>query len=70
MPLGYGQPMTAPPGMYFDPASNLMLPQGVVLASVGRRIGAWALGVVLAIVTLGIGYIIWGAILWSKGTSS
>jgi uncharacterized RDD family membrane protein YckC len=55
--------------MYVDPATGLVLPQGVVLAPVGRRIGAWFLSLVLAVVTLGIGYIIWGAVLWSKGTS-
>lgn len=66
---GYGQPggMVAPPGMYFDQASGLMLPQGVELASSGRRIGAWFLAIPLAIVTLGIGYAIWGLIVWANG---
>lgn len=65
----YGQvPVgAAPPGMYFDPASGLMLPNGVQLASIGRRIGAWFLAIPLAIVTLGIGYIIWGLIVWGRG---
>jgi len=45
----------------------LVLPPGVELASTGRRIGAYFLAIPLAIVTLGIGYIIWGAILWGKG---
>ncbi len=61
---GYGQ---VQPGMFFDPASGLTLPQGVVLASIGRRIGAWFLSIVLAIATLGIGYIIWGLIVWGRG---
>ncbi len=61
---GYGQ---APPGMYFDPASGLTLPQGVALASIGRRIGAWFLSIPLVIVTLGIGYVIWGLIVWDRG---
>ena len=66
---GYGQPggMVAPPGMYFDQASGLMLPQGVELATSGRRIGAYFLAIPLAIVTLGIGYVIWGLIIWANG---
>jgi hypothetical protein len=68
---GYGvqQPMTLPPGMYVDVNSGLTLPEGVQLASTGRRIGAWFLSAVLSIVTLGIGYFIWGLIAWGKGTS-
>jgi uncharacterized RDD family membrane protein YckC len=53
--------------MYLDAESGLMLPQGTELASVGRRIGAWFLAIPLAIVTLGIGYIIWGLIVWGNG---
>jgi uncharacterized RDD family membrane protein YckC len=64
---GIGQPAVVPPGMYFDQASGLMLPQGVALASSGRRIGAYFLAIPLAIVTLGIGYLIWGLIVWANG---
>ena len=64
---GYGQPGVVPPGMYFDQASGLMLPNGVQLASVGRRIGAFFLAIPLSIVTLGIGYVIWGLIVWGRG---
>ena len=66
---GYGQPGpgAVPPGMYFDPASGLTLPQGVKLASVGRRIGAWFLAIPLWICTLVIGYVIWGLIVWGRG---
>ena len=65
---GYGQyPAAAPQGFYFDQLSGLNLPQGTQLASVGRRIGAYFLGLLLAIVTLGIGYIIWGLIIWGNG---
>jgi uncharacterized RDD family membrane protein YckC len=53
--------------MYQDQLSGLILPNGTTLAPVGRRIGAFFLGWLLSIVTLGIGYIIWGAISWSKG---
>jgi hypothetical protein len=68
----YQAPYGAPPlpsGMYYDPASGLALPQGTVLAPVGRRIGAYFLSLLLIIVTLVIGYFIWGLILWSRGTS-
>ena len=68
---GYGQmaPATVPPGMFYDPASALVLPNGTQLASVGRRIGAYFLAIPLFVVTLGIGYLIWGLILWGRGTS-
>jgi uncharacterized RDD family membrane protein YckC len=66
---GYGAPGAVPAGMYFDRASGLMLPNGVQLASVGRRIGAYFLAIPLLIVTLVIGYIIWGLVLWGRGTS-
>jgi uncharacterized RDD family membrane protein YckC len=71
-PLRYGQAPYAgaggaPPGMYIDPLSGLTLPEGVELASVGRRIGAYFLSILLAIVTLFIGYIIWGLIVWGRG---
>ena len=66
---GYGQypAMAVSQGMYLDQASGLMLPEGTQLASVGRRIGAYFLAIPLAIVTLGIGYIIWGLIAWGNG---
>jgi uncharacterized RDD family membrane protein YckC len=66
---GYGQPggQAVPAGMYFDQQSGLMLPAGTVLASSGRRIGAFFLAIPLAIVTLGIGYLIWGLIAWGNG---
>jgi uncharacterized RDD family membrane protein YckC len=66
---GYGQgaPGVAPPGMYVDVVSGLTLPEGVQLASVGRRIGAYFLAIPLWIVTLVIGYIVWGLIVWDRG---
>ena len=66
---GYGQyPANGvPQGMYFDPLSDLLLPEGTQLASVGRRIGAYFLAIPLAIVTLGIGYIVWGLVVWGNG---
>jgi uncharacterized RDD family membrane protein YckC len=68
---GYGQmPQQAvPAGMYYDQQSGLLLPNGTELASIGRRIGAYFLAIPLLLVTLGIGYIIWGLILWPSGRS-
>lgn len=70
-PAGYLSPQgyAVPPGMYLDQNAGLVLPNGTTLASVGRRIGAYFLAIPLAIVTLGIGYLIWGLIVWPKGTS-
>jgi uncharacterized RDD family membrane protein YckC len=66
--IGYGQPPgLVSAGMYLDTASGLTLPAGVQLASVGRRIGAWFLAIPLALVTLVIGYVVWGMIVWSRG---
>lgn len=59
----------APPGPAYPQGGPLPLPPGVELASVGRRIGAYFLAIPLFVVTLGIGYIIWGLILWRRGTS-
>lgn len=70
VPAGYAYGSApVPQGMYFDPNSGLTLPVGVQLAGVGRRIGAYFLSLVLVIVTLGIGYVIWGLVVWGKGTS-
>jgi len=53
--------------MYLDPASGLVLPEGVQLASIGRRIGAYFLSIPLVIVTLVIGYVVWGLVVWGRG---
>jgi uncharacterized RDD family membrane protein YckC len=53
--------------MYFDPVSGLNLPDGTELAPVGRRIGSYFLAIPLALVTLGIGYVIWGLVIWGRG---
>lgn len=63
----YGQPWAPAPGMYLDPGSGLALPEGVQLASTGRRVGAYFLAIPLVVVTLGIGYVIWGLIVWGNG---
>jgi uncharacterized RDD family membrane protein YckC len=58
-----------PQGSYLDEASGLLIPKGVTLAPVSRRVGAWFLAIPLAIVTLVIGYIIWGLIIWGRAQS-
>jgi uncharacterized RDD family membrane protein YckC len=66
----YGAPGIAPQvpaGMYFDQLTGLVIPEGTEVASVGRRIGSYFLAPLLGFVTLGIGYLIWGAISWGKG---
>src|SRR5262245_61877134 len=40
---------------------------GAPLASAGKRLGAALLEGVLVVVTLGIGWLIWSFIVWSKG---
>jgi uncharacterized RDD family membrane protein YckC len=35
----------------------------------GVRFGAWALDFLLAVVTCGIGWLIWAIVLWNQGTS-
>ena len=65
-PHGQGGHPIAPWG---SPESFLGLPDGVVIASVGRRIGAGLLALPLCLLTLGIGYLVWGLIVWGKGTS-
>jgi len=66
---GYEQfaPPPVPPGMYLDPDSGVVLPEGVRLASVGRLIAAFCLAVALFAVTLGVGYVIWGIAVWGQG---
>ena len=59
----------ATPGMYFDPASGLFLPQGVRLASRAQVAAAWFLGLLLFIATLWIGYVTWSMFAWGQGRS-
>lgn len=60
-------PSGGPPGTYYDEDSELWIPEGTTLASRGRRIGAGFLSIALSLVTLYIGYIIWGLIVWGRG---
>jgi uncharacterized RDD family membrane protein YckC len=66
---GYGELAagSVPAGMFLDQSSGLLLPNGTTLASSGRRIGAFFLAIPLSIITLGIGYLIWGLIVWGRG---
>jgi len=65
-------PSAPPPSLAVSGSSdvaNFVVPPAVTLAPVGRRIGAYFLSILLFIVTLGIGWIIWGLILWPRGQS-
>jgi uncharacterized RDD family membrane protein YckC len=61
----------APPAQSGYPAAPGLppLPPGTELATAGKRIGTYLVDLVLAIVTLGIGYLIWSLIVWSKGVT-
>lgn len=50
-----------------SPDAVLGIPAGVGLASSGRRIGGFFMEILLAIVTLGIGYVVWTLIVWARG---
>jgi uncharacterized RDD family membrane protein YckC len=66
---GYEQfaPPVVPPGMYLDRRSRLIMPRGVRLASPGRVIASYCLGLSLFAATLGIGYLIWSVRVWGEG---
>lgn len=60
----------APPVVVAQPAvmvHSLVSPAGDQLSTIGKRLGQYLLDLVLAVVTLGIGYFIWSMIIWSKG---
>ena len=67
--VGYEQfaPPRVPPGMWFDPDTHLILPEGVRPASRGRVAASWFLSIGLFAVTLGVGYLIWGVVTWGGG---
>ncbi len=65
-PLPPPPPGTIPEGSVAH--SSLFAPDPLsMLASKGRRFGAYLLEIPLTIVTLGIGYIIWMLIVWARG---
>src|ERR1700727_3135903 len=57
----------APPGTYVAPASALILPQGLRIASRSRVAAPLILALLLFSVTLGIGYIAWSLFEWGQG---
>ena len=67
--VGYEQfvPPRVPPGMWFDPDTWLILPQGVRPASKGRVAASFFLAIGLFIATLGLGYLIWEVVAWDQG---
>ena len=60
-------PRQAPPGTCVDPASGLILPQGLRIASRARVAASLILALLLFGVTLGIGYIAWSVFEWGRG---
>jgi len=61
------RPPPVPPGMYFDRESWLVLPEGTRPARIGQVVAAYALAVLLFILTLGAGYLIWAVVTWGQG---
>lgn len=55
--------------LVFDESSGLYLPPVVKLASVRRRIAAAVLSLPLVVLTLGVGYVGWGLVVWRRGTT-
>ena len=70
-----GPPMPPPPpgGIPlvppYQPAQNTPLPPGVVVSTAGKRLGGYALELLLIIVTLFIGWLIWSLVVWGNSTS-
>lgn len=63
-------PPPAPPPAAYQPTgygAPERIPAGMELSSVGKRFGGYLLEVLLAIVTLLIGWIIWSLIVWGRG---
>ncbi len=58
----------APPPVKLERfADELIVPAGYELATARRRVASFFLSLVLVVVTLGIGYVVWGVIAWRKG---
>jgi uncharacterized RDD family membrane protein YckC len=58
-----------PPPPSDGPAPNTPLPPGVVVTSVGKRLGGYLLEVLLVIFTLFIGWLIWSLVVWGRSVS-
>jgi uncharacterized RDD family membrane protein YckC len=58
----------SPTGAFVEvPAPAMVAPTGAPLASVGKRFGGFLLDVLLAIVTLGIGWLVWLFVIMGRG---
>jgi uncharacterized RDD family membrane protein YckC len=64
-PLPPPPPLPPPVAPAGRPGS--LLPQGVTVASPGQRLLCWLLEIVLSIATLGIGWLIWAAMIVGSG---
>jgi hypothetical protein len=64
----YAPPAMAPYSVV-QAGPQVAVPAGTQLSSLGKRFGGYLLDGLLAIVTLGIGYLVWMLITWSKGQS-
>ena len=53
----------------YTPGMNTPLPPGVVVSSVGKRLGGHLLEIVLVIVTVVIGWLIWSFIVWGRSVT-
>ena len=61
--------MPAASGGSVGPAAGTPLPAGVVVSSVGRRLGGYLLDALLAVVTLFIGWLVWSLVVWNRSVS-
>ena len=61
----FGDGVSGSPGFTRD--TGIWTVGGAPLSSSGKRFGAFLLEVVLSVVTLGVGWLIWSVIVWSKG---
>lgn len=55
------------PGGGLHPGVGRSVAGGAELSSSGKRLGAYLLDGVLSVVTLGMGWLIWSLVIWSKG---
>lgn len=58
---------SASPTWAVAPSATPVVPTGVPLSSIGKRLGGYLLEIVLAVVTLLIGWLVWSFVVWAKG---
>jgi uncharacterized RDD family membrane protein YckC len=66
---GFAPPPPTGAGGFAPPAPGAAPGVALQLSTPGKRFGAMLLEIVLAIVTLGIGWLIWWVIVWGKATT-